>query len=58
MGRKPVFENRYGIGWCISVSYNAGLNRNILATEHAETHRGNLAIFDAPAPWGPWTTIY
>jgi hypothetical protein len=45
---KPVFENANGVGWCINVSYNNGLNRYILTTEHTETHRGNLAIFDAP----------
>jgi len=56
--RKAVFENEQGVGWCINVSYNNGLNRYLLTTEHTETHRGNLAIFDAPAPWGPWTTIY
>lgn len=55
--RKPVFENSAGVGWCINVSYNAGLRRYILTTEHTETHRGNISIFDATEPWGPWTTI-
>jgi hypothetical protein len=55
--RKPVFENPAGVGWCINVSYNAGLQRYILTTEHTETHRGNIGIFDAPNPWGPWTTV-
>ena len=26
-------------------------------TEHTETHAGKLGIFDAPEPWGPWTTV-
>jgi len=56
--RKPVFENQDGVGWCINVSYNEGLNRYLLTTEHTETHRGNLSIFDAPEPWGPWTTVF
>lgn len=56
--RKPVFENSEGVGWCMNVTFNAGLNRYLLTTEHTETHRGNLAIFDSPEPWGPWTTIY
>jgi len=56
--RKPVFENPDGVGWCINVSYNEGLERYILTTEHTETHRGNFSIFDAPEPWGPWTTVY
>ena len=56
--KKPVFENSNGVGWCMSVSYNSGLKRYILTTEHTETHRGNIGIFDAPEPWGPWTTVY
>lgn len=55
--RKPVFENPAGVGWCINVSYNLGLKRYLLTTEHTETHRGNIGIFDAPQPWGPWTTV-
>ena len=55
--RHPVFEDSNGVGWCISVSYNAGLRRYMLCSEHGETHRGKLGIFDAPQPWGPWTTV-
>lgn len=55
--RKPVFENPDGVGWCISVSYNSKLERYFLTTEHTETHRANIGIFDAPEPWGPWTTV-
>jgi hypothetical protein len=25
-------------------------------TDHTISNRGNLGIFDAPEPWGPWTT--
>ena len=53
--RRPAFEDTNGVGWCLSVSYNAGLKRYLLSTEHTETHRGKLGIFDAPEPWGPWT---
>jgi len=55
--RTPVFENPAGVGWCINVSYNSSLKRYFLTTEHTETHRGNIGIFDAPEPWGPWTTV-
>ncbi len=55
--RVPVFENPDGVGWCINVIYNEGLKRYILTSEHTETHRGNIGIFDAPKPWGPWTTV-
>ncbi len=56
--RTAVFENKDGVGWCVSVIYNEGLKRYLLATEHTETHRGNISIFDAPEPWGPWTTVF
>ncbi|MCB0689444.1 MAG: DUF4185 domain-containing protein [Saprospiraceae bacterium] len=57
MDRKPVFENPDGVGWCMNVIYNVGLGRYLLTTEHTETHRGNIAIFEAPEPWGPWSTV-
>jgi hypothetical protein len=54
---QPVFEDPNGVGWNLAVSYNAGLERYLLTTEHTETNQGNLGIFDAPEPWGPWTTV-
>ena len=54
---RPVFTDANGVGWNSSVSYNPGLRRYMLMTEHTQTFRGNLGIFDAPEPWGPWTTI-
>jgi chitodextrinase len=41
----------------VAVSYNAGLGRYLLATEFSTSSDGNLGIFDAPEPWGPWTTV-
>jgi hypothetical protein len=55
--KQPVFEDAKGVGWTVAVSYNAGLERYILTTEHTQTNQGNLGIFDAPEPWGPWTTV-
>jgi len=55
--RRPVFEHQNGVGWCMSVSYNTALRRYLLCTEHKQSFRGNLGIFDAPEPWGPWTTV-
>ena len=55
--RRPVFEDPAGVGWNVSVSYNAGLARYLLATEHGETFAGRLGLFDAPHPWGPWTVV-
>ena len=54
--KRPVFEDINGVGWNLSVSYNPGLKRFLLATEHTETHAGKFGLFDAPEPWGPWTT--
>lgn len=54
--RRPVFEDPNGVGWNTSVSFNRGLGRYFLMTEHAASAKGKLGIFDAPEPWGPWTT--
>ena len=53
----PVFQDENGVGWNCAVSYNKGLKRYILTTEHSRSFEGNLGIFDAPEPWGPWTTV-
>jgi len=56
--RQPVFEDSAGgVGWNTSASYNPGLGRYLIVTEHSVTSRGNIGIFDAPEPWGPWTTV-
>jgi hypothetical protein len=55
--RRPVFEDPNGVGWNVSAIYNAGLERFLLCTEHDRSFQGNLGIFDAPEPWGPWTTV-
>lgn len=60
--RKPIFTDPRGTQR-ISVTYNAPLKRYILTSSHLPPggkgpHTGALGIFDAPEPWGPWTTIY
>lgn len=55
--KRPVFEDPNGVGWCMSACYHPGLNRVLLCTEHHKSKQGNLGIFDAPNPWGPWTTV-
>jgi hypothetical protein len=55
--KRPVFEDASGVGWNVSVSHNAGLNRYLLCTEHGRSHLGKLGIFDAPEPWGPWSMV-
>jgi len=55
--RAPVFEDPRGVGWTVSASHNRGLDRYLLITEHEVTMEGRIGIFDAPEPWGPWTTV-
>ena len=55
--KQAVFRDDNGVGWNVSVSFNAGLNRYLLATEHTETHAGRFGLFDAQHPWGPWTVV-
>ena len=60
--RAPIFTDPHGIQR-IAITYNAPLRRYILTTSHqppgtSATHTAALGIFDAPEPWGPWTTVY
>jgi hypothetical protein len=38
------------------VIYHSGLQRYIASTAHAGQIQ-KLAVYDAPEPWGPWTTV-
>ena len=53
--RKPVFTDPNGVGWGVRVSYHPGLRRYLLTAHHDES--GGWGLFDAPEPWGPWTTV-
>lgn len=65
--RVPVFSDEAG---CFrpDMVYNPGLGRFLLTTgspygdwewwDNENPHRGpHLGVFDAPNPWGPWTTV-
>ena len=60
--RKPVFTDP---GHCYrpEVVYNPGIKRYLLCTATSGSPRWcgtdekYLGIFDAPTPWGPWTTV-
>jgi hypothetical protein len=59
--RKPIFTDPNGTQR-IAITYNAGLKRYVLTTSHRPpgskaTHTAALGVFDAPEPWGPWTTV-
>jgi len=53
--RGPVFEYP---GHCqrIEVVYNPGIKRYLMVLGY--NHKGGWGIFDAPEPWGPWTTVF
>jgi hypothetical protein len=59
--RRPVFTDAKGTQR-IAVTYNRPLGRYLLTTAHDDgsgaTHTPALGVFDAPEPWGPWTTVY
>jgi hypothetical protein len=54
--KKPVFQDANGV-MRNSANYNAGLRRYLLVTCHTADAGGNIGIFDAPEPWGPWRTV-
>ncbi len=64
--RKPVFSNP-GKCYRSGISYNQGLKRYIwcqimdkpsLQNYKGPRFEGGLGIFEAPEPWGPWSTVY
>jgi len=63
--REPIFTDPNGVAnaGLAHVVLNPGIKRYILTVGHrpkGESKRagvGQLGVFDAPEPWGPWTTI-
>jgi CubicO group peptidase (beta-lactamase class C family) len=62
--RGAVFSHP-GHCYRIGISYNAGLKRYLWCHIHPESEdsrgprfQGGFGIYDAPEPWGPWTTVY
>ncbi len=68
--KRPAFIDRNGYLWHVGVSYLPHLDRYLLTKPHyypsddrespraAGNGLASLGIFDAPTPWGPWTTVY
>jgi hypothetical protein len=52
--RQPHFTDPAGVEG-IQVVYNAALNRYLMTVHRGR--QGTIGVFDAPQPWGPWTTI-
>jgi hypothetical protein len=51
------------VGRCYrsEISYDAGLKRYLWCQtlpDGEARFRGGFGIYDAPEPWGPWTTVY
>ena len=58
--RGAVFTHE-GACYRSSVSYNAAIRRYLWCQTGAGSDtrfRGGIAIYDAPEPWGPWTTVF
>ena len=59
--RGQVFSNPPAGVYRTQVSYNAGLKRyflcHILNGSDNVRFQGGFGIYDAPEPWGPWTTV-
>jgi len=53
---KPVFRDPNGTEWGVTCVYHPGLKRYLLAVRH-NGDSGEWGLFDAPEPWGPWTTV-
>jgi dipeptidyl aminopeptidase/acylaminoacyl peptidase len=51
----PVFADANRTGDLASVVYVPALKRYLLTCYHKGP--GQLGVFDAPQPWGPWTTV-
>jgi hypothetical protein len=54
--RIPVLEDPDGL-MRGSAIYVPGLALYLMVTNHTERNAGHLAIWEARAPWGPWTLI-
>ncbi len=67
----PEIESRGAVfrhpGRCYrsGVTFNAGLGRYLWCQVHPESndsrgprYEGGFAIYEAPEPWGPWSTVY
>jgi hypothetical protein len=59
-GRGAVFTNP-GRCYRSGITYNAGLRRYLWSQTlpgRDARFAGGFGVYDAPEPWGPWTTVY
>jgi hypothetical protein len=50
-----VFSDPAGMQYHVSVTWNPGIQRYILAVGRSDN---GLGIFEGKQPWGPWKTIF
>jgi hypothetical protein len=58
--RGAVFTNR-GACYRSGITYNAGLRRYLwcqIGPGRDPRFAGGFSVYDAPEPWGPWTTVF
>jgi hypothetical protein len=59
--RKPAFHDPNGVQRT-GMSYNPALHRYLLTSAHqtgsGTTHTPALGVFEAPEPWGPWSSVF
>lgn len=55
VGKEPVFIDPNGVLWGVNACFHPVSKRYLLTVRHDES--GGWGIFDAPEPWGPWTTV-
>lgn len=53
----PCFTDSDGV-MRNTACYNPWLRRYLLVTNHTEKNLGNIAIWEALEPWGPWKSVY
>lgn len=54
--KQRVFIDPNGTEWGVTCTYHPYLKRYLLAVRH-NGDSGDWGLFDAPEPWGPWTTV-
>ncbi|MDH3458423.1 MAG: Ig-like domain-containing protein, partial [Gemmatimonadota bacterium] len=54
--RTPVLEDPDGV-MRSSALYLPAFDRYVMVTNHTARNLGNIAIWEAPEPWGPWTLV-
>jgi hypothetical protein len=53
---QEVFHDPKGTEWGVTATYDPYLKRYLLGVRH-NGDSGDWGLFDAPEPWGPWTTV-